>query len=281
LRCGYARWPMDATGSNLPSPIPAAAPPPPEGASAARTSQVRATSPRSRGCRPIARSADISPGERWPPLRPGAPARSSPRDRRSASPSTADRHGERPLGVADPLIRLPGVDRQDLDVGITGQHPPVVGDAVGKVVPLLAQSIAQAISRGADLPPADQIDEVCHQTFSSSSLLKLTRAMDQACRSSLGAAGRGSTPRSPGGSPTRWRHPGGHDPPSLACGDRAAFALMSLRARAPHARDGGGEPSVPCMLDVTLSLDHLEEPELVRTERVGNRRRDRSVASNN
>jgi hypothetical protein len=70
---------------------------------------------------------------------------------------------ERPLGVADPLIRLPGVDRQDLDVGITGKHPPVIGDAVGKVVPLLAQSIAQAIPRGADLPPADQIGEVCHR----------------------------------------------------------------------------------------------------------------------
>jgi hypothetical protein len=86
---------------------------------------------------------------------------------------------ERPLGVADPLIRLPGVDRQDVDVGVSGQHPSVIGDAVGKVVPLHAQSIAQAIPHGADLSPADQVDEVCHQTSSSSSLLKLTRAMDQ------------------------------------------------------------------------------------------------------
>jgi hypothetical protein len=70
---------------------------------------------------------------------------------------------ERPLGVADPLIRLPGVDRQDLDVGISGQHLPVIGDAVGKVVSLLAQSIAQAIPRSADLSPADQVDEVCHR----------------------------------------------------------------------------------------------------------------------
>jgi hypothetical protein len=48
------------------------------------------------------------------------------------------------------------------------------------------------------------------------------------------ATGRGSTPRSPGGLPTRWRHPGGHHPPALARADRAA--LMPFRARAQDRR---------------------------------------------
>jgi hypothetical protein len=137
----------------------------------------------------------------WPPL-PG-----SYRVLRYRAPvAVCTLNSQELVGVADPLIRLPGVDRQDLDVGITGRHPSVIGDAVRKVVPLLAQSIAQAPGC-ADLPPANQVDEMRHQSSSSSSLLKLPRARrsadGSARRSSLGAAGRGSTPRSPVGSPTR------------------------------------------------------------------------------
>src|SRR5262249_48857732 len=107
----------------------------------------------------------------------------------------------------------------------------------------------------------------------------------------LGAAGRASTPRSPGGLPTRWRRPGGRDPPALARADRAGFALMPPRARAPMFGIGRrafhhpeelrcspeplpspaqvGESLVPFVLDVVSAIDDLEEPELMRTKRVG------------